>query len=74
MKVLGFESSCDETGVAFYDTDSGLLGHCLHSQVDMHASYGGVVPEIAARSHIEAVNGVVQQALDDAGCTWDDTV
>ncbi len=52
MLVLGFESSCDETGVALYDTEHGLLAHALHSQVEMHAEYGGVVPELASRDHI----------------------
>ena len=49
MKVLGLETSCDETGVALYDSERGLLGHALHSQVAMHADYGGVVPELASR-------------------------
>ncbi|MFM2440624.1 MAG: hypothetical protein RLZZ349_351, partial [Pseudomonadota bacterium] len=48
MLVLGVESSCDETGIALYDTERGLLSHALHSQVDMHAEYGGVVPELAS--------------------------
>ena len=52
MRVLGIESSCDETGVAIYDTDKGLLAHRLHSQIDLHAAYGGVVPELASRDHI----------------------
>ena len=52
MKVLGIESSCDETGIAVYDTDRGLLAHMLHSQAQMHADYGGVVPEIASRDHV----------------------
>lgn len=52
MLVLGIESSCDETGVALYDTACGLLAHAIHSQVDMHEAYGGVVPELASRDHI----------------------
>ncbi len=52
MKVLGIETSCDETGVAIYDSERGLLSHKLHSQVDIHAEYGGVVPEIASRDHV----------------------
>ncbi|MDZ4690459.1 hypothetical protein [Terricaulis sp.] len=52
MLVLGIETSCDETGVALYDTGAGLLGHILHSQVAMHAEYGGVVPELASRDHL----------------------
>ena len=52
MVVLGIETSCDETGVALYDNRKGLLAHALHSQVAMHADYGGVVPELASRDHI----------------------
>ena len=52
MRVLGIESSCDETGVALYDTDHGLLADALYSQVDIHAEYGGVVPELASRDHV----------------------
>ncbi|MBU3645026.1 MAG: tRNA (adenosine(37)-N6)-threonylcarbamoyltransferase complex transferase subunit TsaD, partial [Candidatus Methylopumilus sp.] len=55
MLILGIESSCDETGVALYDTQHGLLAHALHSQVEMHAEYGGVVPELASRDHIKRV-------------------
>ena len=53
MRVLGIETSCDETGVAIYDTELGLLGDTLYSQVAMHAEYGGVVPELASRDHIK---------------------
>ena len=53
MLILGLETSCDETGVALYDSDAGLLAHGLHSQVEMHAAYGGVVPELASRDHIQ---------------------
>lgn len=66
MLILGLETSCDETGVAFYDTDSGLLGHCLHSQVDMHASYGGVVPELASRDHIKRLVPLIERASNDS--------
>ena len=55
MKVLGLETSCDETGVALYGTDEGLLAQALHSQIDVHAIYGGVVPEIASRDHIRCL-------------------
>ena len=55
MRVLGIESSCDETGVAIYDTEQGLLGQALYSQVEMHARYGGVVPELASRDHVQRV-------------------
>ncbi|MGB5108168.1 MAG: tRNA (adenosine(37)-N6)-threonylcarbamoyltransferase complex transferase subunit TsaD, partial [Formosimonas sp.] len=51
MLILGIESSCDETGVALYDSERGLLAHALHSQIDMHVAYGGVVPELASRDH-----------------------
>lgn len=67
MLVLGIESSCDETGVALYDKHAGLLSHTLHSQVDMHANYGGVVPELASRDHIRRVLPLTQAALTQAG-------
>ncbi|MGQ0524668.1 MAG: tRNA (adenosine(37)-N6)-threonylcarbamoyltransferase complex transferase subunit TsaD [Betaproteobacteria bacterium] len=63
MLVLGIETSCDETGVALYDTDRGLLGHLLHSQVRLHAAYGGVVPELASRDHIRRVLPLTQGLL-----------
>lgn len=66
MLVLGIESSCDETGVALYDTEHGLLSHTLHSQVEMHAEYGGVVPELASRDHIRRVIPLTELALKDA--------
>jgi N6-L-threonylcarbamoyladenine synthase len=73
MKVLGFESSCDETGVALVETQAGgvprLLAEALHSQVDMHAAYGGVVPELASRDHIRRVLPLARQVLQQAGCT-----
>ena len=52
MRVLTIESSCDETGIAIYDSEQGLLSHALYSQIKMHAIYGGVVPELASRDHI----------------------
>lgn len=72
MKVLGIESSCDETAASVVEDGYKLLSNVVASSMDLHAAYGGVVPEIAARSHIEAINPVIQQALDDADCTWDD--
>ena len=63
MRVLGIETSCDETGLALYDTDRGLLAHALHSQVDMHADYGGVVPELASRDHIRRLLPLTRQVL-----------
>jgi len=68
MRVLGIESSCDETGVALYDSAAGLLGHALHSQVAMHELYGGVVPELASRDHVRRVLPLLRQVLDQAGC------
>lgn len=67
MRVLGIETSCDETGVAIYDTDKGLLAHRLFSQIAMHAEYGGVVPELASRDHIRRVLPLLREALADAG-------
>lgn len=72
MLVLGIESSCDETGVALYDTQHGLLAHALHSQVEMHAAYGGVVPELASRDHIRRALPLTQQVLQQAGKTLKD--
>lgn len=68
MKVLGIETSCDETGVAVYDTEAGLLAHVLHSQVDLHAAYGGVVPELASRDHIRLLPVLVRQTMTAANC------
>ena len=67
MLALGIETSCDETGLAVYDTDRGLLAHALHSQVAMHAIYGGVVPELASRDHVRRVVPLAQRVLGDAG-------
>ncbi|GGY06722.1 tRNA (adenosine(37)-N6)-threonylcarbamoyltransferase complex transferase subunit TsaD [Paludibacterium paludis] len=67
MLVLGIESSCDETGVALYDTDAGLVAHHLHTQMAMHAEYGGVVPELASRDHIRRVVPLARACLADAG-------
>jgi N6-L-threonylcarbamoyladenine synthase len=67
MRVLGIETSCDETGVAVYDVDAGLLAHALHSQVAMHAAYGGVVPELASRDHIRRVVPLTREVLARAG-------
>jgi N6-L-threonylcarbamoyladenine synthase len=72
MKVLGFESSCDETGVAIYDTERGLLGHAVHTQVAMHAAYGGVVPELASRDHIRRLIPLLNRVLDQATLTLAD--
>ena len=72
MKVLGIESSCDETAASVVQDGRILLSNVVNSQIDIHALYGGVVPEVAARSHIEVVNPVINQALTDANLTWDD--
>lgn len=72
MLVLGVESSCDETGVALYDSEAGLLSHALHSQVAMHAEYGGVVPELASRDHIRRVVPLLREALKQSGRTLAD--
>ncbi len=76
MKVLGIESSCDETAAAIVEAGNGggehLLSNAVATSMDLHAQYGGVVPEIAARSHIEYIMPVIQQALSEAHCTWDD--
>ena len=67
MRVLGIETSCDETGVALYDTERGLLADALHSQTALHAAFGGVVPELASRDHIRRVLPLVQDVLARAG-------
>lgn len=72
MLVLGFESSCDETGVALYDTKRGLVAHALHTQMAMHAEYGGVVPELASRDHIRRIIPLTQACLAEGGKTLAD--
>lgn len=72
MKILGIETSCDETAAAVVEDGKKLLSNAVFSSMDLHAAYGGVVPEIAARSHIEAITPVIEQALADANSTWDD--
>ena len=66
MIVLGIESSCDETGIALYDTNRGLLSHALHSQIAMHQEYGGVVPELASRDHVKRALPLLRETLDKA--------
>lgn len=66
MLILGIESSCDETGIALYDSEAGLLSHALHSQVAMHAEYGGVVPELASRDHVRRVVPLLRSTLEKA--------
>jgi N6-L-threonylcarbamoyladenine synthase len=66
MRVLGIETSCDETGIAVFDSKTGLLAHALHSQVDLHADYGGVVPELASRDHVRKCLPLITQVLAEA--------
>ena len=63
MLVLGIETSCDETGLAVYDSDHGLLAHTLYSQVKLHAEYGGVVPELASRDHVRKILPMLGKVL-----------
>src|SRR5512134_526133 len=72
MLVLGIETSCDETGVALYDSDRGLLAHEVHTQAAMHAEYGGVVPELASRDHIRRTLPLVRRVLAHAGARLED--
>jgi N6-L-threonylcarbamoyladenine synthase len=74
MNILGIETSCDETGVAIYSTEKGLIADALHSQVDLHAMYGGVVPEIASRDHIRCLLPLVEQVLGEAGIEKPDAI
>src|SRR5574340_326198 len=67
MRVLGIETSCDETGVALYDSERGLVADALHSQVALHEAYGGVVPELASRDHVRRVLPLVEDVLRRAG-------
>jgi len=74
MNVLGIETSCDETGVALYNSETGLLADALHSQIDLHAVYGGVVPEIASRDHIRCLLPLIEQVLGEAGIERPDAI
>jgi len=74
MNILGIETSCDETGVALYNTERGLVAHALHSQVDLHAVYGGVVPEIASRDHIRMLLPLIQQVMGEADIEKPDAI
>ena len=74
MLVLGLETSCDETGVALFDTEKGLQAEALHSQVDLHTVYGGVVPEIASRDHLRRLLPLIKQVLGEAGIERPDAV
>ncbi|BDY06498.1 tRNA (adenosine(37)-N6)-threonylcarbamoyltransferase complex transferase subunit TsaD [Ferrimonas sp. YFM] len=72
MRLLGIETSCDETGIAIYDDERGLLSHALYSQVKLHADYGGVVPELASRDHVRKIVPLVKEAVANAGLTSDE--
>ena len=72
MKILGIETSCDETAAAVVEDGTKILSNVVVSQIDIFAEYGGVIPEVAARSHLEVMLPVVDKALADAGCNWDD--
>ena len=72
MRVLGIETSCDETGVAIYSDTQGLMAHRVHSQIEVHAHYGGVVPELASRDHVRYLRPLVDATIDDAGIKLSD--
>ncbi len=72
MLVLGIETSCDETGLALFDNEKGLLGHVLHSQVDLHEAYGGVVPELASRDHIRLILPLLESLFRRTGIKKED--
>jgi N6-L-threonylcarbamoyladenine synthase len=72
VRVLGIETSCDETGVAVYDSDAGLLADALHSQIALHQAYGGVVPELASRDHVRHLVPMIEQVVGKAGITLAD--
>lgn len=67
MRVLGIETSCDETGIAIYDSEQGLLGHALYSQIELHAEYGGVVPELASRDHLRKLLPLIERVMAETG-------
>lgn len=67
MRILGIETSCDETGLAVYDSERGLLGHALHSQIELHLDYGGVVPELASRDHVRKTLPLIDRVLAQSG-------
>ena len=69
MLILGLETSCDETGVALYDTERGLLAHALFSQIDIHVEYGGVVPELASRDHVRKTLPLIEEVMAEAEVT-----
>ncbi|WP_251359052.1 tRNA (adenosine(37)-N6)-threonylcarbamoyltransferase complex transferase subunit TsaD [Kangiella sp. TOML190] len=72
MKILGIETSCDETGIAIYDSEQGIIADALYSQVELHEEYGGVVPELASRDHVRKAIPLIKQVLAEANCSKDD--
>jgi len=72
MRVLGIETSCDETAIAIYDSETGLIGHKIFSQIDIHREYGGVVPELASRDHIHKALPLISETLKQANCSKSD--
>lgn len=72
MKILGIETSCDETAAAVVEDGVQILSNVVVSQIDIFAEYGGVIPEVAARNHLEVMMPVINKALSDASCSWDD--
>ena len=70
--TLGIESSCDETSASIVRNGREVLSNVIHSQIEIHKQFGGVVPEIASRSHVEAISSVTEEALEKAGITWQD--
>ncbi len=70
MRVLGIESSCDETAVAIYEQGKGIIAESVASQIETHAKFGGVVPEVASREHLKVLPALTQQVLSNAGCDW----
>ena len=72
MKILGIETSCDETAAAIVADGRHVLSNIIASQAELHNRYGGVVPEVASRQHLEAILPVIEAALAEAGCTWGD--
>lgn len=71
ITVLGIETSCDDTAAAVYNTEKRILSNIIYSQVDLHKLYGGVIPEVASRSHLQKINPIIQKALDTAHTTLD---
>src|SRR4030042_932332 len=72
MKILGIETSCDETAAAVVEDGTGIISNQIASQVEIHARYGGIVPEVASRQHILAIIPIIKQAITEAGTAWND--